>query len=135
VANRTDEPANNEEKMTMKKIMFATAIVLASPLANAADRISYPSNVLGKWCLTSVEDGWRHFKRGNKCSDATLVLKQNGDYVLSSSEHEERCKADPKSNFKGWMDYACTNIFGHTETRNQKFVIDVDTGELSQSYD
>ena len=135
MANRTDEPANNEEKNDDEKDHVCKAIVLASPLANAADRISYPSNVLGKWCLTSVEDGWRHFKRGNKCSDATLVLKQNGDYVLSSSEHEERCKADPKSNFKGWMDYACTNIFGHTETRNQKFVIDVDTGELSQSYD
>ena len=120
-------------QIMMKRILLALALVLTSTVAVNAAGISYPSKVTGKWCLINQDEGgWRHFKRGSNCDDTTLVLQSNGNYVLSANEYEQRCKADPKSYFKGWTDYVCINHEeGRRSTRKytNKFLVNVDTGE------
>jgi hypothetical protein len=102
-------------------------IVLAPPAQAAEKKISYPAQMLGVWCQTRVENGWIFYERG-KCHRAvnSIVLSPNGDYlrIAPLSERvsiEERCRAIPKSYFKGWTDYVCT-IGATTEKRHHKWV-------------
>src|SRR5262245_43946581 len=112
----------------MKKLLLsAVAFAAFSGTAPAsATKISYPSNLLGTWCLTKAEDGWQWFERG-KCNGAisSIVLSQNGDYTRVTRDAVESCKADPKSYFKGWTDYTC-KVGNRTEKRFQKFLSDGD---------
>jgi hypothetical protein len=109
----------------MKTLIFAAAMLAASQ-AQAADKM-----LAGTWCEIEVQteaEGWSFFKRG-KCADdenKTLVLKPNGDYILSNFAHEMVCKIDPKSYFKGWADYTCTFYGGSvSKTKlSQKFTFD-----------
>ena len=94
-----------------------------------------PGVPTGKWCeidRPTEAEGWMFFRRGSKCAGATLVIQQNGDYVLSDDEGTKRCKVDPKSYFKGWADYACTyGRQSYITILNQKFTIS--DGELALS--
>jgi hypothetical protein len=116
----------------MKKLFLCAATLVA--LATQA-QAGGPGVPTGAWCAIKNESeasDWMFFKRG-KCSEkemkkefgATLILKPNGDYILFSSEHELRCKVDPKSYFKGWADYTCTFYGGgkYVSKHSQKFVM------------
>ena len=103
------------------KTIFPMIMLTMLGVSNAnASSISYPASVTGKWCFAEANDGWQYFKRRSKCEEATLVLQKNGDYVITDGKYEERCKADPKSYFKGWTDYTCTSVFG-VQKKNIKF--------------
>jgi hypothetical protein len=106
---------------TKMKTIFALALLAMLGISNAnAAGISYPASVTGKWCFAEANDGWTYFKRSTKCEEMTLVLQKNGDYVITDGKYVERCKADPKSYFKGWTDYTCTTING-VQKKNMKF--------------
>jgi len=60
------------------------------------------------------------------------VLKKNGDYVRTSLDHEQRCKADPKSYFRGWTEYSCSTGFAPVKS-TQKWTIDEETHMLGLS--
>jgi hypothetical protein len=124
-----------ESKMKKLLLAIALSIAIASPAA-AANTVRYSSEWTGAWCAGwTSEGGWTYFNRGIKTceADAGLVLKQNGDYFLHNGDQDEHCKADPKSFFKGWADYTCTDNHGRTKKRHLKFLIDTSTGELMQS--
>jgi hypothetical protein len=118
----------------MKTLLTALALIcVASSAFAGSTRISYPAEMLGTWCQVEIETGWAFYERG-KCTGAvnSIVLSPNGDYVRIAPLWErvtvdERCKAIPKSYFKGWTDYVCTIGNGNgaaswTEKRNQKWV-------------
>jgi hypothetical protein len=126
-------------KMLKPLAIAAMSIAMLAP-AKAKDLIS--PELTGMWCLTNVDkNGWSTFNRVSKCQgEMTLVLRQNGDYVLTGNEYEARCKADPKSYFKGWTDYICSESgegpSGESTSKKKyhlKFLIDTETGELMQS--
>jgi protocatechuate 3,4-dioxygenase beta subunit len=99
----------------------------------------------GNWCLiqteaeeTSSNVDWTFFKRGRCVTDKygvmyskTLVLKPNGDYIMYNHAHDWSCKVDPKSYFKGWADYTCTDMWGNKSKHSQKFVFNGRTLGLS----
>jgi hypothetical protein len=111
-------------------IALAIALVASTAAANAAGKkIEYPAEMLGVWCQARTENGWAFFERG-KCAGAvnSIVLSPNGDYlrIAPLSERvsiEERCRAIPKSYFKGWTDYVCT-INNTTEKRHHKWTLE-----------
>lgn len=113
----------------MKKLLLATATLIAFVGPTLAAGPGVPTGI---WCQTGWQPGWMYFKRAGKrgkCAQAhepsyTLVLKPNGDYLLDG-ELWVRCKVDPQSYAKGgWADYTCTDSFGETTKRTQKFVFD-----------
>jgi hypothetical protein len=120
----------------MKRLLLAAALALLAMFKPVhAAEISYPASITGKWCQADIKseaDGWIFFRRG-KCTaetSETLMLKKNGDYVLAwTGGHEHRCKANPKSYFKGWTDYTCNQ----GPKRTQKFTIDEQTQTLGLS--
>lgn len=117
---------------TVQVALAVVLVITASMTANAADKLSYPAKFVGAWCLVENNDetGWSFYKR-DKCDfDAGLVLKRNGDYVSSLDGHDEHCKADPKSYFKGWTKYTCIDHVGTTRKRTQKFAYDPSEHEL-----
>jgi hypothetical protein len=105
-----------------------------------ASAASISTDWIGKWCeVSSKGDGWIHFQRANKCGavSRTLTLQQNGDYILRFEQGSggiERCRAT-RSYPKGWTDYICSNDGGRPQKRFQKFLVDVETGELSLAYE
>jgi hypothetical protein len=116
----------------MNRFLLIASLVLtatAAAPAQAADKLSYPASVVGTWCQIETEhevDGWSFFSRRCVADEdpVMVILSKNGDYTMVAEEWiYQRCKADPKSYFKGWTDYTCTDKQGTTTRHNAKWVI------------
>jgi hypothetical protein len=132
---------------TRKQMLIGVLIALAlivmgltiDAVRSTANAASISTDLIGKWCeVSSKGDGWIYFQRTNKCGavNRTLLLQPNGDYVLRfepGSGGIERCRA-ARSHLKGWTDYVCSYDGGRPQKRFQKFLIDVETGELMLAY-
>jgi hypothetical protein len=133
---RSEDPLVRTKETEMKKL-FLTATTLLALAAPAKAEMSKAGVPAGTWCQVDVKseaEGWMFFKRGKCARDneaTTLILKANGDYILTGLGDEMVCKVNPKSYFKGWADYTCT-VYGarvmKQPKRHQKFVIDTGNG-------
>jgi hypothetical protein len=126
----------------MKKLLLATTLLAGlMSSAQATDKMSAAGVPAGTWCETAEgeSDGWIFFTRGNKKCDRAndsgliLILKANGDFILTGLGDEMVCKVNPKTYFKGWADYTC-KVYGasiHTSKRTYKFTTSDDQLGLS----
>jgi hypothetical protein len=118
----------------MKKLLMTAAAFLAFVAPTlAADKMSAAGVPSGIWCETAEKgesDSWMFFTRGKKKCDRDqdsgliLILKANGDYILTGPGDEMVCKVNPKSYFKGWADYNCITYGGRVmkSKRTIKFI-------------
>jgi hypothetical protein len=104
--------------MIKLKSAFIGAAVLAicCTTSHAADNPTWPA-IHGHWCQTDetgeASNEWTFFVRGNCQGTArSLFINKDGSYVQVTSvefNERERCKPVPKTLFKGWVNYRCTD--------------------------
>jgi hypothetical protein len=109
--------------------------------APAPEKLSVAGVPAGTYCEVEVADaseGWTYYERG-RCPDGsertTLILKMNGDYILTGLGDEMECKVNPKTYIKAWAEYNCVTYGGRAmkSKRVSKFTTADDQLGLSTS--